>query len=62
MSFDDYKVVLCRQDDGSWVAEIPAGRSVTIPLHGGRDIGLPLFFKILLPRSGSRSSANSQPG
>ena len=24
MSFDDYKVVLCRQDDGSWVAEIPA--------------------------------------
>ena len=24
MSFDDYKVVLYRQDDGSWVAEIPA--------------------------------------
>jgi predicted RNA binding protein YcfA (HicA-like mRNA interferase family) len=23
------------------------GRSVTIPLHGGRDIGAPLFFKIL---------------
>ena len=23
------------------------GRSVTIPLHGGRDIGPPLFFKIL---------------
>jgi predicted RNase H-like HicB family nuclease len=22
--FDDYKVVLYRQDDGSWVAEIPA--------------------------------------
>ena len=24
MSFDDYKVVLYRQDDGTWVAEIPA--------------------------------------
>jgi predicted RNase H-like HicB family nuclease len=24
MNFDDYKVVLYRQDDGSWVAEIPA--------------------------------------
>ena len=23
------------------------GRSVTIPLHGGRDIGPPLFFKML---------------
>ncbi len=24
MSFDDYTVVLYRQEDGSWVAEIPA--------------------------------------
>ena len=24
VGFDDYKVVLYRQDDGSWVAEIPA--------------------------------------
>jgi predicted RNase H-like HicB family nuclease len=24
MGFDDYKVVLYRQEDGSWVAEIPA--------------------------------------
>jgi predicted RNase H-like HicB family nuclease len=24
MGFDDYKVVLYRQDDGSWVAEVPA--------------------------------------
>jgi predicted RNA binding protein YcfA (HicA-like mRNA interferase family) len=125
MGFDDYKIVLYRQDDCSWVAEIPAlggcyalmdtreaalaeleqvfamnaqehqdrgqalpkdttescmlsatarefqraalalgfvrrrqtgsherwmhsdGRSVTIPLHGGREIGPPLFFKIL---------------
>jgi predicted RNA binding protein YcfA (HicA-like mRNA interferase family) len=23
------------------------GRSLTIPLHGGREIGPPLFFKIL---------------
>lgn len=25
----------------------PDGRAVTIPLHGGRQIGPPLFFKIL---------------
>ncbi|HLZ13899.1 MAG TPA: type II toxin-antitoxin system HicB family antitoxin [Candidatus Acidoferrum sp.] len=24
MKFDDYKIVLYRQDDGSWVAEIPS--------------------------------------
>jgi len=24
MGFDDYKVILYRQDDGSWVAEVPA--------------------------------------
>jgi predicted RNase H-like HicB family nuclease len=24
MSFGDYKIVLYRQEDGSWVAEIPA--------------------------------------
>jgi predicted RNase H-like HicB family nuclease len=24
VGFDDYKVILYRQDDGSWVAEIPA--------------------------------------
>ena len=25
----------------------PDGRAVTIPLHGGKEIGPPLFFKIL---------------
>ena len=25
----------------------PDGRAVTIPLHGGREIGPPLIFKIL---------------
>ena len=25
----------------------PDGRAVTIPLHGAREIGPPLFFKIL---------------
>jgi predicted RNA binding protein YcfA (HicA-like mRNA interferase family) len=25
----------------------PDGRAATIPLHGGREIGPPLFFKIL---------------
>ena len=23
------------------------GRAVTIPIHGGRDIGLPLYYRIL---------------
>jgi len=30
MSFDDYKVVLYRQDDGTWVAEIDRGVSLPI--------------------------------
>jgi len=25
----------------------PDGRTVTIPIHGGKEIGPPLFFKIL---------------
>jgi predicted RNA binding protein YcfA (HicA-like mRNA interferase family) len=25
----------------------PDGRAVTIPIHGGHDIGPPLFYKIL---------------
>jgi predicted RNA binding protein YcfA (HicA-like mRNA interferase family) len=25
----------------------PDGRSVTIPLHGGKEIGVPLFYRIL---------------
>ena len=25
----------------------PDGRAVTIPIHGGREIGPPLFYKIL---------------
>ena len=25
----------------------PDGRAVTIPVHGGREIGPPLFFKIV---------------
>jgi predicted RNA binding protein YcfA (HicA-like mRNA interferase family) len=25
----------------------PDGRSVTIPIHGGKDIGPPLFYKIV---------------
>ena len=25
----------------------PDGRAVTIPIHGGQEIGPPLFFKIL---------------
>jgi len=27
--------------------EHPGGRTVTIPIHGGDEIGAPLFFRIL---------------
>ena len=37
-----------RRQTGSHERWIHAdGRSVTIPLHSGRDIGPPLFYKIL---------------
>jgi hypothetical protein len=29
MSFENYKIVLYRQEDGSWVAEIPTFRVAT---------------------------------
>jgi predicted RNA binding protein YcfA (HicA-like mRNA interferase family) len=34
----------------------PDGRAVTIPLHGGRSIGPPLFFKILRQLGVSRGA------
>jgi predicted RNase H-like HicB family nuclease len=35
MGLDDYKIVLYRQEDGSWVAEIPAisGCYALMPTH-----------------------------
>lgn len=37
MSFEDYKIVLYRQDDGSWVAEIPSlpGCYALMPIREG---------------------------
>ena len=39
--------VLTRQTGSHERWNHPDGRGVTIPLHGGREIGPPLFFKIL---------------
>ncbi len=36
-----------RQTDSHERWNHPDGRAVTIPLHGGREIGPPLFIKIL---------------
>jgi len=36
-----------RQTGGHERWNHPDGRAVTIPIHGGREIGPPLFFKIL---------------
>jgi predicted RNA binding protein YcfA (HicA-like mRNA interferase family) len=39
--------VLVRQTGSHQQWEHPDGRQVTIPIHGGREIGPPLFFNIL---------------
>jgi len=39
--------LLKRTSGGHEHWEHPDGRLLTIPIHGGRDIGPPLFFKIL---------------
>jgi predicted RNA binding protein YcfA (HicA-like mRNA interferase family) len=39
--------VLTRQTGSHERWNHPDGRSVTIPIHGGNEIGPPLFFKIL---------------
>jgi len=75
----DYKAVLYRQEDGSWVAEVrklgffksrqtgghegwnhPDGHAVTIPLHGGREIGPPLSLRSFA-NSASRTTSFSSP-
>ena len=40
------------------VAPVRTGRAVTIPIHGGKDIGPPLFYKIL--RSSTFRSRSSR--
>ena len=39
--------VLIRQTDSHERWNHSDGRAVTIPVHGGREIGPPLFYKIL---------------
>ncbi len=39
--------VLARTSGGHEPWEHSDGRLVTIPIHGGREIGPPLFFRIL---------------
>ena len=36
-----------RADAAMFLAVSPDGRTATIPLHGGREIGPPLFYKIV---------------
>jgi predicted RNase H-like HicB family nuclease len=33
MQFEDYKIILYRQDDGAWVAEIPSVPSCYALMH-----------------------------
>jgi len=39
--------ILIRQTGSHERWNHPDGRSLTIPVHGGREIGPPLFYKIL---------------
>ena len=39
--------ILKRTSGGHEHWEHPDGRLLTIPIHGGREIGPPLFFRIL---------------
>ncbi len=39
--------VLTRQTGSHERWNHPDGRAVTIPVHGGREIGPPLFYKVL---------------
>jgi len=49
MSFEDYKVVLYRQEDGSWVAEIPAVPScyALMPTREAALAELALVFQMI---------------
>ena len=49
MKFDDYKIVLYRQDDGSWVAEIPAisGCYALMKTREAALAELPLVFEMI---------------
>jgi len=40
-------LVLTRQTGSHERWNHPDGRAVTIPVHGGREIGPPLFYKVL---------------
>ena len=40
-------LVLTRQTGSHESWNHPDGRAVTIPVHGGREIGPPLFYKVL---------------
>ena len=62
MGFDDYKVVLYRQDDGSWVAEIPA-LGGCYALMDTREAAPDLTLKTrLLPREPPQSVRNARNG
>lgn len=49
MKFEDYKTVLYRQEDGSWVAEIPAisGCYALMPARDAALAELSLVFELI---------------
>jgi len=49
MNFEDYKIVLYRQSDGSWVAQIPAilGCHALMPTRDGALDELRLVFEMI---------------
>jgi len=59
MSLDDYKVVLYRQDDGGWVAEVPAiaGCYALMATRGEALEELERVFALILEESQERGQA-----
>lgn len=59
MKFEDYKTILYRQEDGSWIAEIPAisGCYALMPTRDEALIELSSAFKMIAEEYSERGAA-----
>ena len=61
MKFEDYKIVLYRQRDGSWVAEIPAIAGC-YALMDRREAALAELSNVLAPRKSTAKGPDPAQG
>jgi predicted RNase H-like HicB family nuclease len=59
MKFEDYRIILYRQDEGSWVAEIPSMPSCYALMETREEAlaGLAQVFKMIEESDGERGMA-----